>query len=52
MQRKLTVENPSISFMMNSTATEINTKRAHTTDLHEQNELREPLHGLHHESEK
>jgi len=52
MQRKLTVENPSINFVMTATATEFNTKCTQTTDLHEQDELWEPLYRLHHESKK
>jgi hypothetical protein len=52
MQRKLTVENPSISFIDKSNSNEVKCKCAQTTDLHKQDKLREPLHRLHHESKK
>ena len=52
IQGKLAVENPSITFMMSTTTTELNTKGTQTTDLHEQDELREPLYRFHHEPEK
>jgi hypothetical protein len=52
MQGKLNVENTSISFIMSATPTQLNTKCTQITDLHEQDELREPLYRLHHESEK